>query len=269
MALAPDAPFSASALATNLLIQISVAMIVAYLVGKLSAWLLNHIKLEELGLIPIFILASFVLATYGSEMLGGNILLASYIVGVVIGNGIERGKVVSIHFFNSVSWLAQALMFIILGLQIFPSELVKVFWQSLAPAMLLILVARPLAVQICYLLFPSASWQKRLFVSAIGLKGATPIVFALIPAAAGFPEAIEMAHMVFFIVLFSVVIQGGAIDILAKKLKLKAIATTREAAQSVWSGSGYKHSKLHLDRFGFHLAHELLYLQTLVRPPAI
>jgi cell volume regulation protein A len=111
-------------------------------------------------------------------------------------------------------------MFIILGLQIFPSELLQVFWQSLLPAILLMLVARPLAVQICYLFFPKASWQKRLFVSAIGLKGATPIVFALIPAAAGFPQAMEMAHMVFFIVLLSIFVQGGAIDALAKKLKL-------------------------------------------------
>ena len=223
MALAPEAVYAASDMAMTLFMQISVAMIVAYLIGKLSVWLLNHIKLQEFGLIPIFILTTFILATYGSEMLGGNILLASYVVGVVIGNGIKRGKTVSIHFFNSVAWLAQALMFIILGLQIFPGELVQVFWQSLLPAILLMLVARPLAVQICYLFFPKASWKKRLFVSAIGLKGATPIVFALIPAAAGVPHAMEIAHMVFFIVLLSIFIQGGAIDVLAKKLKLNIV----------------------------------------------
>jgi cell volume regulation protein A len=111
-------------------------------------------------------------------------------------------------------------MFIILGLQIFPQQLMPVFTVSLLPAILLILVARPLAVQLCYLPFRQASWRKRLFVSMIGLKGATPIVFALIPAAAGVEGSREMIHMVFFIVLISVIIQGAAIEPLANKLKL-------------------------------------------------
>jgi len=111
-------------------------------------------------------------------------------------------------------------MFIIIGLQIFPQNLINVFWLSLLPALLLIFVARPLAVQICYLPFVKASWKKRLFISSIGLKGATPIVFALIPATAGVEGSIEMIHMVFFVVLFSVVLQGGAIEPLAKKLGL-------------------------------------------------
>jgi cell volume regulation protein A len=220
LALAPNNPVSMTVIGTELLIQISSALIIAYLVGRLSVWLLNHIKLEEYGLIPVFILSSFVLATYGSEFAGGNILLASYVVGVVIGNGIKRGREINKHFFNSLSWLAQALMFIVLGLQIFPHQLFDVLWLSLLPAILLILVARPLAVQVCYLPFFKASWKKRLFISAIGLKGATPIVFALIPAAAGVSDALTIVNMVFFIVLISVFIQGGAIEPLAKKLQL-------------------------------------------------
>ncbi|WED29438.1 potassium/proton antiporter [Vibrio sp. DW001] len=220
LALAPNNPVSMTVIGTELLVQISSALIIAYLVGRLSVWLLNHIKLEEYGLIPVFILSSFVLATYGSEFAGGNILLASYVVGVVIGNGIKRGREINKHFFNSLSWLAQALMFIVLGLQIFPHQLFDVLWLSLLPAILLILVARPLAVQVCYLPFFKASWKKRLFISAIGLKGATPIVFALIPAAAGVSDALTIVNMVFFIVLISVFVQGGAIEPLAKKLQL-------------------------------------------------
>lgn len=124
------------------------------------------------------------------------------------------------HFFHSLSWLAQALMFIALGLQIFPHHLFEVLYASLLPAILLIFVARPLAVQICYLFFRKASWRKRLFISSIGLKGATPIVFALIPAAAGVSGSLEIVNMVFFIVLISVFFQGAAIEPLSKKLKL-------------------------------------------------
>ena len=175
--------------------------------GRLAVYLLNTIHLEEYGLIPVFVLASFIIAAYGSDLAGGNILIASYVVGVVIGNGIKRGREVNKHFFNSLSWLAQSLMFIILGLQIFPQTLFSVFFLSLIPAALLMFVARPLAVQLCYLPFRKASWRKRLFISSIGLKGATPIVFSLIPAAAGVEGAIELVHMVFFIVLFSILLQ--------------------------------------------------------------
>ncbi|WP_028767750.1 potassium/proton antiporter [Shewanella fidelis] len=220
MALSTGKSVVASEIAIELVTQIGVAMVVGWLVAKIAVSLLNRIHLSEFGLIPVFVLASFVVATYGAELLGGNILLASYIAGVVIGNGIKRGQAVNLHFFNSLSWLAQALMFIVLGLQIFPQSLASVFVSSLLPAILLILVARPLAVQLCYLPFVKASWKKRMFISAIGLKGATPIVFALIPAAAGVPGALDIVHMVFFIVLFSVFIQGGAIAPLANKLGL-------------------------------------------------
>lgn len=220
IALAPGKVISGWEIAQTLLVQIGAGVIIAYLIGKLAVYLLNTIHLEEYGLIPVFVLACFIIAAYGSDLAGGNILIASYVVGVVIGNGIKRGKEVNKHFFNSLSWLAQSLMFIILGLQIFPQTLFSVFFLSLLPAALLMFVARPLAVQLCYLPFRQASWRKRLFISSIGLKGATPIVFALIPAAAGVDGAIDLVHMVFFIVLFSIVIQGGAIEPLANKLKL-------------------------------------------------
>ncbi len=222
MALYPAESLSAGAIGQTLLLQLGVGVVFSYLVGAGAVWLLNNIHLEEWGLIPVFILAAFVLAAYGSELLGGNILLASYVAGVVLGNGVERGMLISRHFFNSLAWLAQALMFIILGLQLFPQNLADVFWQSLLPAILLMLVARPLAVQICYLPFVRASWKKRLFISAIGLKGAAPIVFALIPAAAGVAGADQMLHMVFFIVLISVCVQGTAIEPLANRLGLNS-----------------------------------------------
>ncbi|WP_394201275.1 potassium/proton antiporter [Shewanella waksmanii] len=220
IALAPQQAISYTEISITLVQQIVVGIVFAYLLGKLAVYLLNHVKLEEYGLIPVFILACFIIAAYGSELLGGNILIASYVVGVVIGNGISRGREVSKHFFNSLSWLAQSLMFIILGLQIFPQTLFSVFMVSLVPAFLLMFVARPLAVQLCYLPFIRASWKKRLLISVVGLKGATPIVFALIPATAGVPGAIDIVHMVFFIVLFSILLQGAALEPLARKLGL-------------------------------------------------
>ncbi|UJF21821.1 potassium/proton antiporter [Shewanella sp. OMA3-2] len=201
--------------------QIGVGAVIGLVMGKMAVWALNRIKLPEFGLIPVFILATFAITVSSTGILGGNELIAVYITGVIVGNYLKKGAEVSKHFFNGISWLAQSLMFIILGLQIFPQQLMPVFVVSLLPAILLILVARPLAVQLCYLPFKQANWRKRLFVSMIGLKGATPIVFALIPAAAGVEGSREMIHMVFFIVLISVIVQGAAIKPLANKLGLK------------------------------------------------
>lgn len=220
LSLSPDSGVSAMEISQTLAIQVIGGLAIGFIVGKVCVLALSKISLQEYGLIPVFVLACFILATYGSELAGGNVLIACYVSGVVIGNGLKRGKEVNKHFFNSLSWLAQAVMFIILGLQIFPQQLLDVLWVAIVPSAILMLVARPLAVQLCYLPFRQATWKKRLFISSIGLKGATPIVFALIPAAAGVEGALEMMHMVFFVVLYSVFIQGAAIEPLAKKLQL-------------------------------------------------
>jgi len=215
-----DVTPSVSSIALLLGQQVLFGCLLGFILGKLCVIALNLIKLKEYGLIPVFILACFTICVYSSELVGGNVLIAVYIAGVIIGNQLLRGRDVNKHFFNGFSWLAQSLMFILIGLQIFPQHLISVFWISVIPALLLIFVARPLAVQICYLPFVKASWKKRLFISCIGLKGATPIVFALIPATAGVDGALDIINMVFFVVLFSVLLQGGAIEPLAKKLKL-------------------------------------------------
>ncbi|MBC7002368.1 potassium/proton antiporter [Photobacterium sp. BZF1] len=217
----PENVVTFAGVSVELVQQITVGLLVGASVGLLCVTLLKAIKLEEYGLIPVFILACFLIATYGSELLGGNILIASYVSGVIIGNKLQRGREVSKHFFNSVSWLAQALMFIILGLQFFPDELAADAWYAILPALALILIARPVAVFLTYLPFRQVETKKKLFISAIGLKGATPIVFALIPAAAGIEGAEQMVHMVFFIVLISIIVQGSLLEPLANKLDLR------------------------------------------------
>lgn len=191
--------------------------------GKLTQWILRKITFHDLGLVPIFILAMFFIATYSGNLLGGNLLVASYVFGVLAGNSEHAAKENSKYFNDSLSWLAQALMFLFLGLQIFTKELLPDFLISVLPAVFLILVARPLAVILCYLPFKSAPWSKRIFVSAIGLKGATPIVFAFIPLLYNVPRANEIFNMVFFVVLFSIVIQGTLLGPAAKWLKLKEL----------------------------------------------
>ena len=199
-------------------------LVIGGIIGLLFGWitkkLLEKIKFHESGLVPIFILALFFVSTYTSDLLGGNLLVSSYIFGVITGNGNYKHKEISKHFNNSLSWLGQSLMFLFLGLQVFPNKLGEVFWVSILPSLFLIILARPIAVILCYLPFRSVPWAKRLFISAIGLKGATPIVFAFIPLLMGVPEADTLFNMVFFVVFYSVLIQGALLGPLAKRFNL-------------------------------------------------
>lgn len=188
--------------------------------GFITKYILERVNFSDAGLIPIFLIAMFLVATFTGQLLGGNLLLSAYIFGVISGNAQFEHKSVSESFTHSLSWLAQAIMYFFLGLQLFPDKLAAAFFISLLPAIFIILVARPLAVLLTYLPFRKTSFRKKLFISAIGLKGATPIVFAITPVLAGVDGARLMFNMVFFVVIISIIVQGALIKPLAKKLEL-------------------------------------------------
>ncbi len=203
-------------------LNIVVGGIVGFGLGWIVRFALRKMNFQEVGLIPIFLLAVFFIATLGAEMLSGSLLITSYIFGVVVGNTDYHGKETTTNFLHSLSWLAQAIMFLLLGLQIFPNQLPEIFLMAIIPAIFLILLGRPTSILLCYLPFRKSPWKKRFFISAIGLKGATPIVFAFIPLVADAPHAQTIFNMVFFVVILSILIQGTAISPLAGKLGLKA-----------------------------------------------
>ena len=200
--------------------QLGVGSLVGVAFGLLAGWLLTNVAFKEKGLVPIFVLACVFMATLGSELLGGNRLIASYLIGITIGNRTFNGKENTSLFFNSTSWLSQVTMFILLGLQVFPQELLKYLTISLLPAIFLILCVRPVSVLAC-MLFTKSTFRKKLFVSWVGLKGATPIVFAFIPVLQGVDNANEIFNMVFFVVLTSILIQGMTIGVIAKWLGME------------------------------------------------
>ncbi len=200
--------------------QLGIGSVVGIVFGLLAGWLLTNVIFKEKGLVPIFVLACVFIATLGSELLGGNRLIASYLIGITIGNKIFNGKENTFLFFNSTSWLSQVTMFILLGLQVFPQELLKYLTVSLLPAIILIICVRPVSVFAC-MLFTKSTFRKKLFVSWVGLKGATPIVFAFIPVLQGVDKADEIFNMVFFVVLTSILIQGMTIGVIAKWLGME------------------------------------------------
>ncbi len=154
-----------------------------------------------------------------SKYIYGNGFLSVYIFGIVLGNSNFLHKKSIKLFMDGISWLLQILMFLTLGLLVFPSKLLPIYETSIIFVICLIFFARPIAVFIC--LFPfKYSISEKFLISWIGLRGAAPIVLATFPFTAGISKSEEIFNIVFFVVLFSLLIQGSTIRWMTKLLKL-------------------------------------------------
>lgn len=193
--------------------------ILGYIFGQIATYVLNNIKLKIDGLYPVLMIA-FAIITFGfSELVGGNGFLAIYIAALLIGNNLIHKKDLHWSFIDGLSWLMQSIMFIILGLLAFPSQTIKVVGTGLIVSFLLIVIARPIAVFISLQPF-KYDFKSKLFLSWSGIKGAIPIVFATYPFVAGIEGASLIFNIIFFVTVFSVLLQGSTVKTLAEKLNL-------------------------------------------------
>lgn len=175
--------------------------------GLLAVISIERIELDADGLYPALALA-FGLSTYGlTELVTGNGFLAVYVCGVVIGNRVNTNRLLILQVNDAAAWMAQIAMFLVMGLLVFPSELLDVAPAGIAVALVLLLIARPLSVFACLAPFGYRR-SEMTYVSWSGLKGAVPIVLATFPATGGIEAADELFSVVFFVVLISVLVQG-------------------------------------------------------------
>jgi cell volume regulation protein A len=143
--------------------------------------------------------------------------LSVYIVGLFLGNTPTPLRQTIVHFHEGLAYLSQVVLFIVLGLLVFPSQLGPVAWSALALTAILILVARPLAVAASVTPF-GYSWREQLFVSWAGLRGAVPIVLATFALSAGVTGSNTIFNAVFFVVLVSTLLQTVTLDAVARRL---------------------------------------------------
>ena len=208
-------------LAVGFVLQMSLGAVAGYLMGRLMVALVNRLRLEYEGLYPVLTL-SLVLMTYaGTTALGGNGFLAVYTAGLVMGNAEFVHKRSLIRFHDGLAWLMQIVMFITLGLLVYPSRLVAVMAAGIVTAAFLMLVARPVGVFLAVVPARMAL-QERAMVAWVGLRGAVPIVLATFPLVAGVPGADRLFDLVFFVVLTSVLLQGTSIPYVARWLGVDA-----------------------------------------------
>lgn len=207
----------------RLLIEVPVQLVmgtaIGLAIGMGGRWFINRLTLSTVGLYPVMTISLALLAFGVATLCQGSGFLAVYVAGVVLGNGPlpYRSGLARVH--DAIAWLCQIGMFGMLGLLVFPSQLVTVWGTGLAIALFLAFVARPLAVAIC--LLPLRMPRKEIgYIGWVGLRGAVPIVLATYPMIGGVPEADRLFHIVFFVVVVNAFIPGSTVRLATRLGKM-------------------------------------------------
>ncbi|HSO07746.1 MAG TPA: potassium/proton antiporter [Pelomicrobium sp.] len=201
--------------------QMAIGAAVGFAAGHGLALVINRLPLVAPSLYPLLALSGALAAFGFAGTLDGSGFLAVYLAGVVLGNRRPRGELAILRMHDGLAWLAQIVMFLFLGLLATPSDLVATAGAGIVVALILMLVARPVAVALSLAPF-RFPWREQLFIAWVGLRGAVPIVLAVFPLFAGLPNSYLYFNIAFFVVLVSLVVQGWSIAPLARRLRLEA-----------------------------------------------
>ncbi len=200
----------------QLLQQFGIGALVGVLLGGLLAELMLRVRSNE-GLHALLLCAGGATLFAITNLAGGSGFLAVYLAGLIAGNRRKGTSDNVLRAMDSMAWLAQSVMFLLLGLLVTPSDLVHSLLPGLAIALFLMLVARPAAVWLSLLPF-AFNPSERTFISWTGLRGAVPIVLAVFPLLAGVEETMLLFNITFVVVLTSLLLQGSTVGWFARRL---------------------------------------------------
>ena len=207
----------------TIVVQLVMGTVLGLAFGEGLVQLMRRVKLGNESLYPVMILTACIFIFSITYYLEGNTYLAVYVGGLIIGNNKFTRKRQTKSFFNGLTWLSQLAMFLMLGLMVEPAELFRyrVWIPCLIISIVMIFISRPLAVWLCMLPFRRQFGQRdRIMLSWVGLKGAVPIIFAIMCKANGIPYADLIFNVVFLCTIVSLLIQGTTLTKMAKKLAL-------------------------------------------------
>ena len=215
--------------------QLGLGAVLGLAGGWVLARLMAKLTLPE-GLYALLILSGGTLVFAATNLLNGSGFLAVYLAGVVVGNRRSHATEHVLRVMDGLAWLAQAGMFVVLGLLVTPSHLFEHGLEALAMAVFLMLVARPLAVLIG--LAPFRYKRNELaYVSWVGLRGAVPVVLAIVPVVMGVPDSQLLFNVAFAVVLLSLLVQGATVPVAARLLKVEVPSRDEPRdKREVWVG---------------------------------
>jgi potassium/hydrogen antiporter len=216
---------SGAGLGWGLLLNAGVQMVVGgglgVGVGLAGRLVLKRLRLQAAGLYPVLTLALAFVAFGLPTLLNGSGFLAVYVAGVLLGNETLRYRTGLLRVHDALAWLSQVAMFLVLGLLVFPKQLLGVAWVGLGLGLFLAFIARPLAVLLCLLPFRFPG-KEVVFTGWVGLRGAVPIILATFPVLSGAEGAKDIFNVVFFIVVVNGLVPGATVPWVTRKLGLAA-----------------------------------------------
>lgn len=210
--------------------QLVVGAAFGFLFGKFTLPIGKLLKIEREEFLTIHMIAMLFICFSVTNILKGNGFLAIYLMGILVGNQRFGFRLNTLRNLRVISWLMQISMFIILGLLVFPSQLIKFMLVGSVLAILITIVSRMAVVYILLSKFRYTNKEK-FFMGWAGLKGAVPIIFSTMAITEGIENSQTMFNLVFYIVVFSVLIQGMTLKPLAKFLKLVDKKEDNEATE--------------------------------------
>jgi potassium/hydrogen antiporter len=209
--------------------QITLGLLVGIAFGAIAIWVFARIP-ESIGpFAPVASIATAALSFGAADVIGGSGFLAVYLVGLAVGSTPSRYRRQLAAFHEGLAFVAQVVLFVLLGLLVFPRDLPEVALPSLALAVLLIVVARPAAVWISTAV-SAYSNRDRALLGWAGLRGAVPIVLATFALSADVTHSETIFNAVFFVVIVSTLIQGTTLEWVAERLRLTTPATPEPTA---------------------------------------
>jgi potassium/hydrogen antiporter len=214
-------------LALDFVNQIAGGAAIGLAAGFALVWLINRLELAA-GLYPILAMSWALFIYGGAQTLGASGFLAVYLAGLIVGNRRHRGAQLIDRFHDGLAWLAQMVMFVMLGLLVTPSDLLPTLIPSVLIGAFLVVVGRPVPVVLCLLPFRFA-WNEHAFIAWVGLRGAVAIFLGTIPVLAGIEHASIYFQVAFAVVLVSLVVQGWTLAPAARLLDVELPPQARTA----------------------------------------
>ena len=217
--------FSVWNVVLTVVLQVVLGVLFGVLISYLAILFFKKFKFESSGFNSIFLVVVAVLSYATPETItqifgyGGNGFLSAYISGIILGNVKIKNKNTLVSFFDALTGIMQMLLFFVLGLLSFPSKLPGVALYGLIISLFLTLIARPFAVFMVLTPF-KCNIRQQLLVSISGMRGAASIVFAIMTITGGATLENDLFHIVFFIVLFSILLQGSLLPKISKLLNM-------------------------------------------------
>ena len=198
--------------------QLGLGLILGYLGGLILTKMLGKVQLAD-AMYALLIMSGGLALFAFTNITGGSGFLAVYLAGVMVGNYQSRATNHVLNVMDGIAWLSQATLFVMLGLLVTPTDVLKVLHYSLAITAFLVLVARPIAVVTGLLPFGFKK-NELTFISWVGLRGAVPVTLAIIPVMMGVEQSMLLFDITFAVVVLSLLVQGSSLPFFAKRLNV-------------------------------------------------